>query len=216
MKTMVLQWCILVSSILPIHVFEGTGKVGLNPKFWKVYNSLKGPVGSRVKSKIYQGFVRNVLVSTSMHNDTIECNQRLFHIMAHNLRCPRAANDLKPYLDIMEFHVNMTRDERLVWSLFENNCTYLGGRSAKICQLMLSTRTMFVDYEQVSKIIHDCQSEHLKQNGGQNELLSVRSDTSLDFLSPTFKLIHYLSGNGASYLLGNKWRVALSACKKKI
>ena len=94
-----------------------------------------------------------------------------------DLRCPRAAEELKPYLGIMEFYFNSIRDEKFMQSIWTNNCAQLGGNSGKICQLILSRQTLLVRYDEFSNIMKNCQSERLEWNGGQNDSLFDRSNT---------------------------------------
>ena len=166
---------ILILVIIESNCFE------LPPQFWKVFISLKGYAGATLRTKIYYGILQVNLLPTSMHslNEHLECNPRLLHTMACDLKCPRAANDIKPHLDIMEYYFNMTKDEKFLKSFFERNCTNLSVRSAKVCQLILSRGTFLVGYDEFSKIILDCQSENLEQDGDLRELLSERSDSSM-------------------------------------
>ena len=68
----------------------------------------------------------------------------------------------------------MTFDDKFLWSIFESNCTNLNGRSANICDLIVSRGIISVGYDEFSKILNDCKSEQQKNNGGQNKLLSDR------------------------------------------
>ena len=178
-----------------ILVFVGSNCVKLPPQFWKVFNSLKGSTGATgatVKSKLIYGFLKINLYEGKWykydHDEQFECNASLMQwlmthdAMAHDLKCPRATNELKHFLGIMEFSFNMTRDEKFVRSVFESNCTYLSGRSVKVCQLILSRGTPDVRYNEWSQIMHGCHSEHLEQGGDRSELFYGRSDTSVQFL----------------------------------
>ena len=149
------------------------------PQYSKVLRSLQGSAGATIKTKILYGELQADLLAIETYEKHLECHSRLLHIMADDLKCPRATSDLKSYLGIMEYSFNLTRDEKFVRSLFESNCTYLSDRSAKVCLLISSRGTFYVRYAEFSKIIYDCQSEHLEQGGDLSQLLSERSDTSI-------------------------------------
>ena len=149
------------------------------PQYSKVLRSLQGSAGATIKTKILYGELQADLLAIETYEKHLECHSRLLHIMADDLKCPRAANDLRPNLDIMEYSFNLTRDDKLVRSLFESNCTYLNGRSAKVCQLILSSGKLVVGYDEFSKIMYGCQSDHFEQGGDRRELFYGRSDTSV-------------------------------------
>ena len=173
-----MQRCILVFSMLAI--FPTNGLLELPPQFWKILNLSQAPEAVTIKIKIYQTFYqvsRQTLVfeeGAKHYDDYMKCYPRLLHIMADDLKCPRAADDIKLYLGIMEFQFNMTFDDKFLWSIFESNCTNLNGRTANICDLIVSRGIISVGYDEFSNILNDCKSEQQKNNGGQNKLLSDR------------------------------------------
>ena len=182
---MELQWSFVLLSIFVIIQIHGA--FDLPPQFWTVFHSLQGPEGISIKSKIYHAYLRsnNMRESASNNDNYEECYERLLHIMANDLKCPRAANNMKPYLNIIEFSLNMTREEKFVKSWFENKCTHLEGRTANICELVLSRERPFVSYESFYKIMDDCRSEPFWQSRESNESLSLRSEFSrIHFMFP--------------------------------
>ena len=132
-------------------------------QFWVAFHSLEGPDGIAVKSKIYQGLMKSdqgIWEDRFPYVDHTECLPTLLRIMKDDLKCPRAANEMKPYLDLLEFTRNMTRDETLSQGIFEKNCSYLDGNSAQVCQLVISRGSPYVAYELFEEIISNCQIEN--------------------------------------------------------
>ena len=95
--------------ILPVIIFVfGESNCVKLPQFWKVVDSIKGSAGATVKSKLFYGFLQLEIFDGEWYSDhrdeQLECNARLLHTMANDLKCPRATKDLKHFLGIMEFY----------------------------------------------------------------------------------------------------------------
>ena len=132
------------------------------PHIRNIIYSLKGPIGGRLKAKLWLGMTdSNQYLQNDLKYITkgpMECNQRLGHIMRDDLKCIKSANEIKPYLDAFEFRYNMTNDDTLLNSYFVRNCTWLGGRSARICE----KGNIDVSYDLFTKSINDCHLEQLE------------------------------------------------------
>ena len=171
---------------------------GADPNFWETYHSLESPEELRIKVKIWQWLHQKFLVEKNRKNyyDILDCHEGLLNIM--DMMCPTVAKYLKPYLDIMEFHLNMTRDEEYAGSYLGNNCSHLQERNAEICQLILSRDTPFVRFDEFTKIMNDCNSEYLEQDDRHNASLSYRysqQSWSVKVLKFGLHNIRYISCN---------------------
>ena len=174
------------------------------PQFYKVFQSLKGPEGAALKIKLSQGLFKSDFAYRNAFNITnySKCKAQLIHIMEDDLKCPRAANDIKPHLEFMEFEINMARDEKWTKSLLEKDCTYLNGGSANVCQLILSRGTPVVHLEEFQNVMTNCLVEYLEHPVERNESLSDKSAVSVHFVSSVQIKTFSLSGSGVKYLLG--------------
>ena len=184
---MYLKWCILLSTIsagLTINI------VSFPPQFVKLLKSLEGPDGASLKAKIVFGIhnQRQIYYESNLFadKDTVVCYKRLLHIMREDLRCPVMAEDMEPFLDVLEFRDNMTTDAKLVHSFYSRNCSGLHDRSAKICH----NGIIRVDYTLFYAMIHNCYLEHFG-GGGENISFSKRlafqfSDKHIQCINPLF------------------------------
>ena len=141
--------------------------------FWKTIDSLDGPGGAALRGKIYFGMEtgNSILQDRMFRNpDQDSCYEKLHRIMRDDLKCPRAANEIKPFLDIIEFRHNMIKDERFVQSFYQRNCTWLGGRSEKMCD----QGKINVKYETFIKLFEECHLEQMEPAARENASLLIR------------------------------------------
>ena len=125
---------------------------------------LQGPSGTTLRSKIFFGLAnaaeagqKYTLQVWDLKKDQTECYHRLYKIMREDLKCPKVAYDMKPFLDRLEFEQNMTKYEEVANVYFTRSCNNLTGNSARVCQRVLSEKTAFyVKYESFSQMIGKC------------------------------------------------------------
>ena len=160
------KWCALFLYLFPtVHTYI------LVPQFMKVLSSLEGPGGEALRAKISYGLDQSYQLSLRLTDrGPIECYHELYFIMRDELKCPKSANEMKTYLNRLEFRYNMTKDENLVRSFYSKNCTWLGGRSASVCQIQKA----LVPSHVFMKIIDDCYLEITEGRGRRNVSMSRR------------------------------------------
>ena len=145
--------------------------------FWKAFNSIPG---AGLRSEIFFGILQSDTLRRE-ENDYSECYPRLLHEMGDNLKCPRAAHELRPLLEIMSFWLNMTMNKTYVQSWMEKNCSYFEGRTKSICQLVLTRGSANVRYKLFLNVTSSCQFEHLQLMEIGNGSLSAGSAFSINF-----------------------------------
>ena len=74
--------------------------------------------------------------------------------MRDDLNCPKSAYTMRPYLDILEFRYNISKDEVLYQNYVDGNCTWMGARTASICRESLNVKPQVL-----TDIIDDCHLE---------------------------------------------------------
>ena len=168
--------CILFVSLISVTLSGLLGpqfnlSTNFTSHFWEVVDDLEGPGGAALRGKIYFGMEMDYIFLIDRNfrtHDQERCYEKLHRIMIDNLTCPRSANKIKPYLDILEFRHNMSKDEIFVQSYYQRNCTWLGGRSARMCK----QGEIYVQYETFVKLLDDCHLEKMEPARRGNASLS--------------------------------------------
>ena len=136
----------------------------ISPQFLQTVRDLKGSGGANLRLKIFFGMVKHNLQTGAWAKNKIGCYNNLLNIMRNELKCPRTAEKMTLYLDALEFQYNMTKDEKMYQSFIEKNCTWLQGKSARICK----GGKYFVHFKVFDRMISKCHFEQMEdqERGG--------------------------------------------------
>ena len=184
---MEMQWCFLIFSVLWIQYCEAKAEADFwTPEFLRVLNSLNGTAGLALKRTIIvelkraesrgKAIFRNLY---HLNEDKHECHTSLLKTLADDMMCPALANELKPYLDIEEYFLNMETDEKLVRSYVEGNCTNLSGKSTSTCNLLKSGSWNRLSYEMLTSLIDQCRLQYNDRERESTNTLSPRYPVSV-------------------------------------
>ena len=154
-----------------------------NEQDFQINEVLQGPSGTALRSQISHGIGKAqeagytyIQQIWALNKDPRECYHRLHQIMREDLKCPKVAHDMKPYLDALEFDHNMTKYEEVSKIYFSKSCNNLTGDSARVCQRVLSEKTAFyVKYELFSQMIGKCFLEQAESQETSSLSLALSS-----------------------------------------
>ena len=181
---MEMQWCFLIFSVLWIQYCEAKAEADFwTPEFLRVLNSLNGTAGLALMRTINvetrRAARRSIAIFRNSYSyfDEHECHTThtsLLKTLADDMMCPALANELKPYLDIEEYFLNMETDEKLVRSYVEGNCTNLSGKSTSTCNLLKSGSWNRLSYEMLTSLIDQCRLQYNDRERESTRAMSPR------------------------------------------